>query len=333
MPLQAQYPVTWVRSGPVDPRAKWLTAIYDEVSKRIPTRLVPLVNLANPVVGPRLTAFQWRLRERAGALTHIPTNMFSFLLRERARCPTVISCYDLGARWTVDQLHRADRVLVSARQIKDELATLTKLPREPEVVYLAVPSAYKPADVPRRPDQVLFVGTEQKRKNVDGLFRILARVMRTHPITLVKVGKPSAEREPLMRLARELGIQDRVVWRDFVPEPELVSLYQTSALAVVPSFLEGFSMPCLEAMSTGCPLIASNLTVIPEIVGDGGLLLDPADEEAWADAILRIIQEEGFARELSRRGIERSHAFSAVKSADQTLRIYREVWQEWGRTE
>jgi glycosyltransferase involved in cell wall biosynthesis len=333
MELRAQYPVTWVRAGPVDPRAKWLTAIYAEVSRQIPTRLVPLVDLADPAIGHRLMALQWRLRERREWLTHIPTNMHSFLLRERARCPTVISCYDLGTRWTVDKLHLANRVLVSAHRTKEELATLTKLPREPEVVYLAVPPMYKPADVPRKRDQILFVGTEQKRKNVDGLFRMVAKVRRTRPVTLVKVGKASPERESLMRLARELGIHDHTVWRDFVPEEELVSLYQTSSVAVVPSFLEGFSMPCLEAMSTGCPLIASNLTVLPEIVGEGGLLLDPQDEAGWSDAILRILQDETFAGELGRRGIERSHAFSAAKSAEQTLRIYREVWEEWGRTE
>jgi glycosyltransferase involved in cell wall biosynthesis len=219
---------------------------------------------------------------------------------------------------------------VSARQIKGELESLVRLPHEPEVVYLAVPPSYTTADLERKADQILFVGTEQTRKNVDGLFRILATVAREAPVTLVKVGPPSPERPRLQALARDLGIQDRVQWRDFVPEDELIRLYRTSSLTVVPSFLEGFSMPCLEAMSCGCPLVASNLSAIPEVVGSGGLLLDPKDEGAWADAILRILRDPDVRRDLSRRGVERARDFSAARSAKQVLRVYEEVSGERG---
>jgi|GEM_PF-2905008 len=327
MGLQVQYPVTWVRTGRIDPRAKWFTAIYDEIRREIPTRLIRLLHPPWPSLGHPACRLQMRLLERADAITHIPTNMYSFLLRERPRCPTVISCYDLGARWTAARLHLADRVLVSARQIKDELESLTRLPHEPEVVPLAVPPLYRPADVPRKPSQVLSVGTEQPRKNLEGLFRIFSRVLREHPATLVKVGRRTRDRPRLRALAQELGIEDHIIWRDFVEEEELVRLYQTSTVTVVPSFLEGFSMPCLEAMSTGCPLVAANRSAIPEVVGTGGLLLDPTDEPAWADAIVRILQDRIFAGELSKRGIERSGAFSAERSARQVLRIYEEVWE------
>ena len=325
MTLRAQYPVTWVRGEAIDPRAKWFTAIYEEISKRIPTRLIRLIHVPKPSIGHPLGRLQMRMFERPGTVTHIPTNAYAYLLRGRSRNPTVISCYDLSLRWTIGPLHLADRVLVSARHVKEELETLTTLPREPEIVYLAVPPTYRASQVAREPNRILFVGTEQARKNVEGLFRIFARVSRERPATLVKIGKRRPERARLLALAHELGIEDRVIWRDFVGEEELVRLYQTSTLAVVPSFLEGFSMPCLEAMSTGCPLIASNLTAIPEIVADGGLLLDPRDEDAWVEAILRVLENPAFAEDLSRRGLERSRAFSARRSADQILRIYEEV--------
>lgn len=330
MSLRAQYPVTWVRGGRVDPRAKWFTAIYDEIRLRIPTHLIRLFYSPVPSVAPALCRLQMRVLERRDRITHIPTNAYHFLLRKRPRCPTVISCYHVGPRATMEPLALADRVLVSARQLIPGLESFAKLPHPPEVVYLAVPPIYRPADVSRESHQILYVGTEQKRKNVEGLFRIFARVVKDCPATLVKIGKPGLERPRLSALARELGIQDRIVWRDYVPEDELVRLYQTSTVAVVPSFLEGFSMPCLEAMSTGCPLIASNLTAIPEIVGTGGLLINPSEEAEWADAILRILQEPASARELSARGLARSRDFSPRKSADQTLRVYDEVWEDWG---
>ena len=78
----------------------------------------------------------------------------------------------------------------------------------------------------------------------------------------------------------------------------------------------------------GCPLVASNLTAIPELVESGGLLLDPHDDEAWTNAILRILEDPAFAQALSRSGIERSKAFSAARSAEKVLRIYEEVWRD-----
>lgn len=328
MSLRAQYPVFGRRTGSFDIRAKWFTAIYDEIRKRIPTELVRLFYVPVSPATHSLYRWQMALLERPEAVTHITTNMHAFLLRRRSRCPTVLTCYDIGPRWTTARLHLADRVIVSAQKIKEELEGVAKLAHEPVVIHLAVPPAYRPADVPRSRSRILVVSTEQKRKNLDGLFRIFARVLRETPATLVKVGVPSPDRPRLRALARELGIENHVEWRDFVNEGDLVRLYQTSTVTVVPSFLEGFSMPCLEAMSTGCPLVASSLSAVPEVVGSGGLLLDPRGEPAWADAIVRIMQDPAVARDLSRRGVERSAAFSAVRSAERVLRVYEEVWSE-----
>ncbi len=290
--VRVQYPIFGRRTAGFNARQKAITAIYDEVRKLVPTEL----------------------------------------LRRRPRTPTVISCYDIGRLETTDRLPLADRVICSTRQVKEEVAGVVKLPHEPHVVHLAVPPTYTPGQAPRRRDRILFVGTEQSRKNVEGLFRIFARVARELPVSLMKVGPPTANRPRLAALARELGIDDRVVWRDFVPETELLEMYRTAAVTVVPSFLEGFSMPCLEAMATGCPLVASNLSAIPEVVGSGGVLLDPRDEAAWAETILRVLHDPTYSSDLSRRGIERSRSFSAERSAREVVSIYEEVWADRGRS-
>src|SRR2546428_3192790 len=189
-----------------------------------------------------------------------------------------------------------------------------------------MPPASRPAQVARRQNEVLYVGDDEPRKNVRGFLRTLARVGRGAPAILVKVGAPSPSRGDLQRVAEELGIRDRIVWKDFVSEEELLNLYRTSSVTVVPSFVEGFSMPCLEAMACGCPLVASKLSAIPEVVGDGGLLINPRDEAAWAQAILRVLQEDSFSSDLSRRGIERAQAFSAARSAERMIRVYEEAW-------
>lgn len=273
---------------------------------------------------------QMRVLEGSDRVTHIISQTQSCLLRRRHRTPTVITCYDLFLPWSLRSLPWAERVIVPSRHVRDELSERISLPHDPEVIPLAVPPNYRAMDAPRRHDQILYVGSEQTRKNVDGLFRIFARVLRGTRATLVKVGGASEARPSLVRLAEQLGIREQVVWKDFASEDELVDLYRTSTVTVVPSFREGFSMPCLEAMSCGCPLIASNRTSIPETVASGGLLLDPTDETAWAEAILRVLRDPAAARDLSRRGIERSRAFSAEESASRTLRVYEDLWAHRG---
>ena len=326
--LRAQYPILGRRRIGFDARQNYIRAIHDEIAKRIPTRFIRLVYL--PVSDATTLLYRWQMRllEDPDAVTHITTNSHSFLLRRRPRCPTVITCYHIGRRETNERLRYADRVICSTEYVKAELTSMITPAHEPAVVHLAVPPNFAPAEVPRQPSQILFVGTEQPRKNVDGLFRIFARVLKASPARLVKVSPPSPERPRLEDLARRLGISRDIEWKDFTPEETLIELYRTSTVTVVPSFHEGFSMPCLEAMSTGCPLIASDLTAIPEIVRDGGVLLDPRDEEAWVTTILRVFQNPAFSRDLTHRGIERSRAFSAIASAQQTLRIYEEVWHE-----
>jgi len=326
MTLKVQYPLLGRRTLDFDVRAKWFTAIYDEIRRRIPTEVLRLYYV--PV--SRATAWTYRIQmlafESRDAVTHITTQMHAFLLRRRPRAPTVITCYDLVAPWTLTRLRFADRVIVPTAHTRDLLRDAVPLPHEPAVIPLAVPPAYRSGQVVRQQNRILYVGTEQPRKNVEGLFRIVARVVRDAPVVLVKVGAPSPARESLERLAEELGIRDRILWKNVVSEEELLNLYRTSSVTVVPSFVEGFSMPCLEAMACGCPLVASKLSAIPEVVGDGGLLINPRDEAAWAQAILRVLQEDSFSSDLSRRGIERARAFSAVNSAQQTIRVYEETW-------
>ncbi|HYT00872.1 MAG TPA: glycosyltransferase family 1 protein [Thermoplasmata archaeon] len=325
MTLEVQYPIFGRRSGGVDVRAKWFSGWYEEIRRRIPTRFVRLFYLPTSRATHGIYRQQLRLLERPNAVTHIISNMQSFLLRKRHRCPTVITCFDLSVPWTMERLPLADRVIVTAQTLRSELEGMVRLEHDPEVVYLAVPSTYRPRDVPRVANQLLYVGTELPRKNAEGLLRIVARVARARPVTLMKVGASSASRPRLLALARELGIADRVRWRDFVSEPELIELYQTSCVTLVPSFIEGFSMPCLEAMSCGCPLVASSRSVLPEIVGSGGELVDPTDEDGWAETILRVLDDPHQASRLSRGGQERAKFFSASRSADQVVRVYEEV--------
>lgn len=322
-----QYPVF---GASVDPRAKYFTAIHDAVRRLLPTRIVHL----------RFTENHWilrqelRLLERRGSVTHIPSNVLSFLLRRGGRCPTVITLHH-PEPGLFERLPLADRVIAVSEWSKAELESVLRLEHEPVVVHNAVPSAYRPpangrsferANGASVPLAVLFVGTERPRKNIEGMFRIFARVLKDEPCArLLKVSGRSDSRPRLDALAKNLGIRDQIIDFDFVPEERMPLLYQSATVAAVPSLLEGFSMPCLEAMACGCPLVASNMTAIPEIVGDGGVLLDPLDEGSWAEAILKVHQDTRHAARLSAKALERARDFSPDKSAMQWVHVYAEM--------
>ena len=324
--LSVQYPVFGHPAKAVDIRAKWFTVLYAEIRKIVNASFLRLYYLpVNRLTHPVYRA-QLRFLRKPGAVLHIVTNMHSFLLRARVPNPTVVTCFDTDIKETLPPLCLADRVIVCSAYVRDRLAEELALDREPATIYLAPPPNYGPGEGERRRDQILFVGTEQRRKNVPGLFEIFAKVLARRPAELVKVGPPSAERHRLKKLEEHLGIAGRVVWRDRVSESELLELYRTATVAVVPSLAEGFSMPCVEAMACGCPLVASAVTAIPEIVGTGGTLLPPLDHDAWAEEIVRIIDDESHARSLANRGLERAKVFSAVRSARQTVAVYEELW-------
>ena len=119
--------------------------------------------------------------------------------------------------------------------------------------------------------------------------------------------------------------RDRIELKGFVSEEEKEKLLSAASIFVYPSLLEGFGLPVLEAMSAGVPVIASNRSSLPEVVGDAGVLADPWKAEEIAAAIDAILDDFELAQELSQRGKERAKQFSWERAAQQTLEILREA--------
>jgi glycosyltransferase involved in cell wall biosynthesis len=142
---------------------------------------------------------------------------------------------------------------------------------------------------------------------------------------LVIVGKKDRSYADLEQLTQQLSLQGRVVFTGYVPDSDLDSLYAGASLFVLPSFSEGFGLPVLEAMAHGVPLIASNCASLPEVVGEAGILVDPAAPAALAGAMERVLSDDSLHDALVGRGRERVKLFSARECARQHLEIYREV--------
>jgi alpha-1,3-rhamnosyl/mannosyltransferase len=111
----------------------------------------------------------------------------------------------------------------------------------------------------------------------------------------------------------------------YVADEMLPVLYSGATLLVYPSLYEGFGLPPLEAMACGTPVIVSDRSSLPEVVGDAGLKVDALDEEALTEAMLRVIEEDELRAQLSRSGLERAATFSWQKCAQETAAVYRRV--------
>jgi glycosyltransferase involved in cell wall biosynthesis len=175
---------------------------------------------------------------------------------------------------------------------------------------------------------ILFVGTLQPRKNLETLLRAYARVVDEIGWELVVAGATGWAYDPIFETARALGLAERVRFAGYVPGEELPLWYNAAGMFVYPSLYEGFGLPLLEAMACGTPVIAANTSSLPEVVGDAGLLVDPRDVEAMAQALRSLAESESLRDDLSERGQQRAAAYSWRRTAEETLAVYRDVMRD-----
>lgn len=266
--------------------------------------------------------------------------------------PTVITVHDLaflhypdrvprsrrlyltpGTRWSA---RRARRVIAISRSTADDVMKWLDLPAgKIEVIPLAPPAAIQPMPGPARDafrrrvgaerPYVLAVGTLEPRKNLTTLLHAFAMLAESLPHQLVLVGPEGWLSEGLGETLRALGLRDRVRLTGFVSDADLSGWYSGADCFVFPSVHEGFGLPPLEAMRCGAPVVTSNVSSLPEVVGDAAVMVDPLDVVALAAAIRRVVTDPVLAGDLRLRGQERAGQFSWQRTARETLRVYREA--------
>jgi glycosyltransferase involved in cell wall biosynthesis len=175
---------------------------------------------------------------------------------------------------------------------------------------------------------ILYLGGFSERKNVASALIAFSKVYKDldKKYNLVIVGGYKDPSQRLVKLVNELNINSRVIFAGFVPEEHLPIFYNGCDTFIYPSFYEGFGLPPLEAMNCGTPVIASNLTSIPEVVGDGGILIDPYDISEISLAIGNLLCNDKLREELSCKALERAKKFSWKNTALSTLNAYESVY-------
>ncbi|MCS7231963.1 MAG: glycosyltransferase family 1 protein [Elusimicrobiota bacterium] len=168
---------------------------------------------------------------------------------------------------------------------------------------------------------VLYVGNIEYRKNLFRLVKVWESL--SIPYKLVIVGSKTKFSEMLMKYIVEKNLKKRIVLTGYVPINDLVLLYNGASLFVYPSLYEGFGLPVIEAMSCGVPVVTSNTSALPEVVGDAGIMVNPLNSEELQSAIIKVLTDNVLHRNLRKKGLERAKMFSWEKTAKETLKVYK----------
>lgn len=282
-----------------------------------------------------------------GNIKHITSQELAYLLNDVDLERSVVTCYDLipwvynGERskiWKENMrgLMKADLIITISKFSKREIMEYLKYPEDRiKIVYPGVDhSVYKinrdkkilnSLKIGDNDKVVLYVGSETPRMNVDVLLKAFALLKKNLPnVKFVKIGESQSygARENIVKLINQLDIKDDVIFTGYVSEDDMPKWYNSADILVYPCDYAGFGLPPLEAMSCGTPVITSNTSSLPEVVGPEGLMVDPKDHRVMAEKLEHVLANDEISDELVSNGLERAKNFSWDEAARITMETY-----------
>jgi len=237
-------------------------------------------------------------------------------------------------------LKKSDRILAISDHTKKDLVRQYHIPPDKiDVTHLGVSDHFRPLDTKLIDDYkikhnltspyILFVGAIEPKKNIPTLIKAFSHCIQEIPsLNLVLAGKPSWKYREVFSLIDVLHLKNKVKILNFVHYDELPLLYNGAEVFVFPSRYEGFGLPPLEAMKCGTPVIVSNSSSLPEIVGENGIMVRPDDERELCNQILRIIRERDYRETMRDYYLNRANLFSWEKCVQKTIKSYEKTLSE-----
>jgi glycosyltransferase involved in cell wall biosynthesis len=246
--------------------------------------------------------------------------------------------YARASLWTAT--HRAARVLTVSETSKRDILEYFRIPESRvEVIYNAIDERFwqQPTadDMERVRERyqlnapfVLYAGNIKPHKNLERLieaFNMLRQTPHLKDVQLLIIGDEISKYAALRRAVHRHKLHRHVRFFGFVSDQTLAALYRLADVFVFPSLYEGFGLPPLEAMASGTPVITSNVSSLPEVVGDAAIKIDPYDPSAIAEALGRVLTDAALRADLRARGLERARSFSWERSIRRVREVYDEV--------
>lgn len=297
-------------------------------------------------------------------LVHYPYfEPFFLTLPFKKKFKTVITVHDLTPlvfpehfpsgikgkiKWVIQKksLRKADAIITDSESSKKDIIKFTGVNEDKiHVIYLAAGEEYKKVQSSKLkvkslraryqlPEKfVLYVGDATWNKNLPRLVQAIKKVN----IPLVLVGKALSQKEiditnpwnkDLVTVQKLINEDKNIITLGFIPTEELVTIYNMATVFVMPSLYEGFGLPILESMQSGCPVITSKEGSIPEIAGDSAYFVDAYSADSIAEGISKVFSNEKIRKELSKNGIENAKKFSWVETAKKTNTVYKKVFNK-----
>ena len=244
---------------------------------------------------------------------------FRVFLPLAARKARIVATDSLASKKTLMELLRVPEGKI--RVVPNGIAEDFKPVRDPDAI-ARVREKYR---LPER--FILYVGTIEPRKNVLRLLQAYQRLWKSDRVEekLVIVGKRGWLSQHVFEFLETSGVKDRVVYPGYVARQDLPVVYSASTAFIYPSLCEGFGLPPLEAMACGVPVVASNTSSLPEILGSAAYLVDPLDVDGLAGAIRQVLTDGRLQAMLRERGLERTSLYHWDTAARRVMGVYEEV--------
>jgi glycosyltransferase involved in cell wall biosynthesis len=313
--------------------------------KLVTSRLKVGDNLRNHIweqfVLPRLA------RQHQVDILHSPANMAPLFYRGASIVHIHDLCFVVNPQWYSYMFHtaynlaiprlarRASRVITNSNNSRNDLLQFYNVDAgKVRLIYWAVDQTFgSKALLDQRQEQegdyILYVGSLEPRKNIGTLIEAYERMRNEHADLTTKLILIGGE-SPLFADVR-LQIKNfhsDVIFKGFVSDEELKQFYRQAKLVAYPSLYEGFGLPPLEAMASGAPVVTSNTSSLPEVVGDAALMVSPYDCQQLAQTLAQVLRDEDLRDEMRRRGYEQVKKFNWYRVARNVLAVYYEVYCE-----
>lgn len=294
----------------------------------------------------------WLTREGVDVF-HLTQN--GFRIPELKSCKIIVTIHDLIPYFLPEMVRpsflkrfihempyiveQADRIITVSEASKADIITIFKIhpvkitvvPSAPSVAYRLLPKEETKRKLRNqygiKKTYILYVGGLNPRKNISELIYAYSKIYRDLPDgqQLLIFGPNGQHLDRLQLLVRSLNLEEMVRFPGFVPTEDLPVFYNGADLFVYPSLYEGFGLPPIEAMACGTPVITSNVSSLPEVVGDAAVQINPYDTLELADAIFRVLTDELLRESLIKKGLAHCRKYDWTRIARQILEIYQDA--------